>query len=467
MRIKNLLYFRILVSLSFLILAATIVKADKVDDAVLFRLKERSIPGAAVVVIKDRKVVKQKGYGLASLEFSAPVTPETVFEIGSVSKQMTAAAIMLLVQDGKVRLDEKISAYLPNTPESWQNVTVRHLLTHTSGIKSYSSLSGFELSRRITIDGFIKQLSPYPLEFTPGEKDIYSNSGYNLLAYIVQTQSGKPFMQFMHERIFAPLGMTRTTDRDPQNIIPLRATGYELSNERYVGRDGNLTDLMGAGSIVAPIIDMVKWNAALDGNKLLSDDSKKEMWNRFTFNNGENSIYGLGWRITDVRGRKLIGHTGQTAGFGAAIFRYVDDGVAVIVLTNLGELGMGSLIANDIAKIFIPALSLKNLKKNSSIEKNISDELLVTLRDVVANKVDKENFTAEIVQTFTTARSQRAMKRAASHGNIKDAYVVEEQSVDNKRVYKLVAKAEKRLMLWKIIVEADGKISDIMLEEDE
>ena len=348
-----------LLALSVVLLFTLSAQADRVDDLIKERLRERNIPGAAVAVVKNGKVEKIKAYGVASVEFNVLATTETVFEIGSVSKQMTAAGIMLLVEEGKVDLDERISKYLPNTPSAWADVTVRHLLTHTSGIKSYSSLSGFNLSRRVSMEGFIEQLAPYPIEFIPGEKNIYSNSGYNLLAYIIQTQSGKPFMEFMQERIFKPLGMTKTADRDPQFIIPLRATGYEWQRGSLLGRDGNLTDLMGAGSIVSTISDMTKWEAALRGDKFLKPSSKKEMWTQFTFNDGKLSPYGLGWRISDVRGHKLIGHTGQTAGFGAAIFRYVDDDVSVIALTNLGEIGMGGMLASGIAKIFISSLSIK------------------------------------------------------------------------------------------------------------
>jgi D-alanyl-D-alanine carboxypeptidase len=349
--------------LSFFILLVPVVNADAVDDLVRSRMQERNIPGAAIAVIRGGKVIKKKTYGSASVEFDVPVTDDTVFEIGSVSKQMTAAGIMLLVEDGKVRLDERISAYLPNTPEAWKDVTVRHLLTHTSGIKTYSSLDGFELSRRVKIDGFIKQLSPYPLDFTPGEKNVYSNSGYNLLAYIIETQSGKPFMEFMRERIFAPLGMTRTWERNPVHIIKRRATGYETQNGKLIGRDGNLTDLMGAGSIVSTINDMIRWEEALRGNKFLTPASRTEIWKQFQFNGGDLSPYGFGWRISDVRGHKLIGHTGQTAGFGAAIFRYVENDLTVIALTNLGELGMGGMLATGVAKIYLPTMSLKKIKK--------------------------------------------------------------------------------------------------------
>lgn len=393
-------------SVSFLLIALVAVSAtyaDTVDDLVRARMQERNIPGAAIAVIKNGKVVKIKGYGLASIEFNAPVTLDTVFEIGSVSKQMTAAGIMLLVQDGNVNLDEKISKYLPNTPESWNEVTVRHLLTHTSGIKSYSSLSGFELSRRVKIDGFIKQLSEHPLEFTPGEKNIYSNSGFNLLAYIIETQSGKPYMEFMRTRIFTPLGMTKTADRDPQFIIPFRANGYEWRIDRYAGRDGSLTDLMGAGSIVSTIGDMVKWDAAIRGDKFLTAASKREIWKQFTFNNGTTSPFGLGWRIYDVRGSKVIGHTGQTAGFGSAIFRYAETDATVIALTNLGESGMGSLIASSVAKVFFPQLSIKKLKNILDPDPAQTALFLSALRKRLSNESDQPQLTADLFRSVKRA----------------------------------------------------------------
>ncbi len=453
---------------SFIFLAAaSIARADALDDKIRSIMTERNIPGAAIAVLKNGKAVKVKGYGLASLEFGVPVTTDTVFEIGSVSKQMTAAGIMLLVEDGKVNLDEKISQYLPNTPESWSEVTVRHLLTHTSGIVSYTRLDGFELSRRVTIDGFIKQLSPHPLEFTPGEKNIYSNSGYNLLAYIIQTQSGKPFMHFMRERIFTPLGMTRTGDRDPQFIIPLRAAGYEWRDGRYTGRDGSLTDLMGAGSITSTINDMIKWEAALRGDKFLKPESKREMWTQFTFTGGERSVYGFGWRISEVRDHKLIGHTGQTAGFGAAIFRYVENDLTVIALTNLGELGMGNLIATIAAKFYIPSMSLKNISVVADADSPRTATHLAALRARLANEPDPEILSAELFRSVSSTRAKPTNDRIAAFGRIEKFELVETASADNKSTYRYRAKVGTRLLLWRFVIDGAGKISEMTLEEEE
>ncbi len=453
---------------SILLLAlATAAYPDAVDEIVLSRMKERNIPGAAVAVVKQGKVLKLKGYGLASLEFGVPVTTETVFEIGSVSKQITAAGIMLLVEDGKVDLDEKISKYLPDTPESWKDITVRHLLTHTSGIKSYTSLTGFELARRVTIEGFIKQLAPYPLEFTPGDKSAYSNSGYNLLAYIIQTQSGQTYIDFLRGRIFRPLGMSKTTDRDPQFIVPLRANGYEWSGDHYSGRDASLTDLMGAGSIVSTVGDMVKWNAALSGNRFLKPESKAAIWTQFTFNNGEKSVYGFGWRISEIRGHKLIGHTGQTAGFGAANFRYPASDVTITVLTNQGGSGTGSLIAARLAKFYIPSMSLKSMKVSPDAVPLLGGKILDVLRSRREGKFDPDLLSSDLIKSLATEESNREYLRIASFGKPKSAVMVDKSVEGPKTSYSYRVESQRRIFLWRVVLDGEGKIAELSLVEEE
>ena len=459
---------RSIISLSLLLLAsASIVRGDALDDRILSIMAERHIPGAAIAVVQNGQVVRMKGYGVATLEFNVPVTTETVFEIGSVSKQMTAAGIMLLVQDGKVLLDEKISKYLPNTPEAWSSVTVRHLLTHTSGIKSYSSLDGFSLSERMTINDFIKKLSSHPLEFTPGERNIYSNSGFNLLAYIIETQSGKKYMDFMRERIFSPLGMTKTGDRDPQFVIPFRANGYEWRRDRYTGRDGNLTDLMGAGSIVSTISDMTKWEAALRGEKLLNANSKKEIWTKFIFNSGKPSPFGLGWRISDVRGNKLIAHSGQTAGFGASIQRYADSDVSVIALTNLGESGMGTLIATAAAKHYIPKLSLRAVNTSISADRTLVSNIENALRGRYDGSFEPTLFTTASAPSMTSQRAKTLNERIAKFAPITNVKLFKREMVDDRDTVSAVVETSRRIFLWRIILDADGKIIEMSLDEEE
>jgi D-alanyl-D-alanine carboxypeptidase len=463
LKLSNFALFFILLFL----LTITSAKADEVDNYVRARLAEKHIPGAAIVVIKNGKIIKSVGYGLASVEFNVPATTETVFEIGSVSKQLTAAGIMLLVEDGKINLDEKISKYLPNTPDSWKNVSVRNLLTHTSGIKSYTSLSGFELSKRMKRDDFIKLLSIQPLEFETGSNYIYSNSGYSLLGYIIETVSGKNYWDFMRERIFKPLGMNKTADRDPQYIISNRATGYEWENNQLVGRDYELTDLFSAGAIVSTVLDLAKWDAALRNDTLLKKESKVKIWTPLTFNDGTTYPYGFGWSFSEIRGHKLIAHSGQTAGFGANISRFVDDDLTVIALTNLGESGMGTLIARGVAKIYIPAISLKSMKAQPETDTKIAQTVSTALRELPENKFNPALLTDNLIRSLSTERAKTNNQRIASFGAIKTIVFVGSENIANAKVYRYKAETRKRIFLWRFVVNSDGKISEMTLEEEE
>ncbi|HEX8247704.1 MAG TPA: serine hydrolase domain-containing protein [Pyrinomonadaceae bacterium] len=450
------------------LLSAICVRADEVDRYVRAQLAERHIPGAAIAVIKNGRVVKTEGYGLASVEFNVPVTKETVFEIGSVSKQITAAAIMLLVEKGKINPDEKISKYLPNTPDAWENVSVRNLLTHTSGIKSYTGLSGFELTKRLSRDEFIKALAAQPLEFETGARYQYSNSGYNLLGFIIETVSNESYWDFTRERIFKPLGMDKTADRDPKYIIPNRATGYEWQDNRLVGRDYDLTDVFSAGAIVSTVEDLAKWEAALRGETLLKKESKAQMWTPVTLNDGKPYPYGFGFRLSEIRGHKIVGHSGQTAGFGANISRYTDDDLTVIVLTNLGEIGMGTLLANGIAKIYIPAISLKALKKSpTEPEAKISQTISNALRERLENKLNSDYLTDGLIKSLSTERAKSGNQRVASFGAIKNLVFVGAETSGNNKIYRYKAETPRRIFLWRFTVNDAGKISEMTLEEEE
>src|ERR1700754_2731751 len=199
-------------ALALLLTLSVAAQADKVDDYVKAQMERQHVPGVSIIVIKDMKIVKSEGYGLANGEPNVPASPDTVYKIGSVSKQFIATGIMLLVEDGKIGLDDPVSKYLEETPETWAPITVRHMLTHTSGI--VREAPGFDPLKIQNDADVIKTAYPLPLRFTPGEKYEYCNVGYFSLAEIIRKVSGKPWPEFLHERVFAPLGMnaTRTTD---------------------------------------------------------------------------------------------------------------------------------------------------------------------------------------------------------------------------------------------------------------
>lgn len=447
---------------------AAVLHADALDDVIRLYMAERHIPGVAVAVVQNDKRPVIRTHGLASLEFNMPVTPKTAFEIGSVSKQMTAAGIMLLVEDGQIGLDDSVSKYLAGTPEHWRPVTIRQLLTHTSGIKSYSSLDGFELIKRQKVVDFLSKLGPHPLEFTPGERAAYSNSGFTILAYVIETVSGKTFMEFMRERIFRPLGMTSTTDRDPEYIIPNRAFGYDWRREgRYAGRDWDLTDLLGAGTIVSTIEDMVKWDAALNGKLFLNASSRSEWWKAHTYNNGQPSNYGFGWRLSDIRGHKVIGHTGQTSGFNSVNNRYVDDELAVIVLTNSGEAGLAAQLANRIAKIHVPAMSLRAAKTAREPVSGLGDKLLQLLQARNSDALTNAPINPQLASSLSTERAKFAYQRIARLGTPANAAYIQPDANSNRAAHRYRVRAGKRLFLWQVSLDAEGRIAELSLEEEE
>ena len=444
------------------------VKADEVDKFVRAVMLERRVPGAAIAVVKNGKIVKKQGYGVASVEFNVPVTTATVFEIGSITKQMTAAAVLLLVEEGKINLDEKISVYLPNTPEAWKNVSVRNLLTHTSGIKSYTAIGvGFELTKRMKRDEFIKALSSYPLDFETGSRYSYSNSGYNLLGFIIEAASGKSYWDFMQARIFQKLGMTQTFDRDPKYVIKNRATGYELENGVFTGRDYDLTDVFAAGAVVSTVEDLVKWDAAWRSDTLLKKESKAEAWKPFVLTDGKSNPYGLGWNVADFRGHRLISHSGSTAGFNAQISRFVDDDLTVIVLTNLGDAGFAGTIARGIAKIYIPAISIKAMKEQTGAEAKLTEMFANALRERIENKFNAEFLTENLIRSLSTARAKANNQRIASFGAVKNFTFVGAEDLGNLKIYRYKTETAKRLFLWRFTVNADGKLTEMTLEDEE
>lgn len=324
---------------------------DEVDDLVRAQMSQQRIPGLALTIVRAGRTSKSAHYGLANLEWQTPVQADTVFEIGSLTKQFTAAGILLLAQDGKLSLDDRIHQHLAGTPAGWSNITIRHLLTHSSGLKNYTGQAGFEWSRHLTQAQFIQALAALPTDFPPGTQARYCNSGYNLLGHIIENVSGKSYWTLLAERIWGPLGMRSATNRDPVNIVPHRADGYLNKNGAWQNRDSDLTDVFSAGAMVATIGDLVKWNGALDSDQLLSAASRAQWWTTGKLNDGTATPYGFGWRIGEFEGHRNIGHSGSTSGFSASLQRFPDDKLTVIVLCNSDEPNIATTLARSVARL--------------------------------------------------------------------------------------------------------------------
>ena len=445
----------------------TAARADRLDDYVREQMRRQHVPGLALAVIRGGRVIEARGYGLASVEHNVPVTPETVFEIGSVSKQMTAAAVMLLVEEGKIGLDDPVGKYLPGTPDAWAGVTVRHLLTHTSGIKNYTGLPGFELTERLGRDDFIKLIGAHPLNFPPGAQHSYGNTNYNLLGFIIEAVSARPYWEFVTERIFRPLGMAATGDRDPRRVIPRRAGGYEWEGGELVGRDYDLTDVFSAGAVVSTVLDLAKWNAALDGERLLRRRSLEQIWTPARLAGGAEYPYGLGWYVENFRGRRRLRHNGQTAGFAASIARYPDDRMAFIVLCNLGTIGLAGRINQGVAKLYIPALSLRTLGERPDDDPQTTRLLQTITAERLAGRADAESFAPEARRTLSGESAREYWRQLASRGPLGGFALVEREEAAGRRTLRYRASVGRHLLLLRFALAPDGKIAEMVVEEEE
>ncbi len=340
----------------YLALAPLAGGTDGAADFVNGYLKKNQIPGCAIMVRQGGKVVLSAGYGMADLEHGVRVTPETVFQSGSMGKQFTATAVMMLVEERKLSLDDPISKHL-TVPSRWSNLTVRHLLTHTSGLGDYPE--DFSLQKNYTEADLLKMITAQPLAFAAGEKWNYSNLGYVTLGLLIRKVSGKFYGDLLQERIFGPLGMKHTRIINEADIIPNRAAGYELKdgvlkNQEWVSPTVNTT---ADGSLYFTIEDIARWDEALAAEKLLSRAGFEQMWTPVKLKSGSTAPYGFGWGIhTTKSGHRMLEHGGAWQGFVSYIARCPDDRLSVVVFCNRAGANAG-YIAKRVAGFYLPELA--------------------------------------------------------------------------------------------------------------
>jgi len=328
--------------------------SESVSNYVRGEMEREHIPGVALLVSRSGKIVQAEGFGLANVELQVPVKPETVFQSGSVGKQFTATAVMMLVEKGKVGLDDPLTKYFSDAPAAWKEVTVRELLSHTAGFGDYPK--NFDFRKDWTEPELLKLVESIPLAYPPGTKWDYSNLGYLTLGILIHRVTGEFYGDFLQQRIFHPLGMDTTRIISEADIVPNRAAGYrlvkgELKNQEWVAPMVNTT---ADGSLYFSILDLAKWDAALYTEKLLKRSSFDVMWTPAKLKNGQPNKdgYGFGWFISERHGHRVISHNGTWQGFKSAIARYVDDQLTVVVLANLEQAKPGT-IAEHVADMYL------------------------------------------------------------------------------------------------------------------
>jgi CubicO group peptidase (beta-lactamase class C family) len=325
-----------------------------VDGYVQAQLEKQHIPGLALLVARDGEIVRAQGYGVANVELQVPVKPETIFQSGSMGKQFTATAVMMLTEDGKIKLDDPITHYIKGAPAAWNQVTIRELLSHTAGFTDYPKK--FDFRKDYSEADLLKIVEAIPLAYTPGTKWEYSNLGYLTLGILIHQVSGKFYGDFLQERIFQPLGMNTTRIISEADIVPNRAAGYrlvdgQLKNQEWVAPTVNTS---ADGSLYFSILDLAKWDAALYTEKLLKRSSLEQMWTPAKLRNGQTNSgqYGFGWFIETKNGHRVLDHGGSWQGFRTHISHYVDDKLTVVVLTNLESAEPGQ-IGEHVAKLYL------------------------------------------------------------------------------------------------------------------
>jgi CubicO group peptidase (beta-lactamase class C family) len=311
-------------------------------DGLFESLTAGESPGAAVMVIRDGQVLHAAGYGFADLERRDPITPQTNFELASVSKQFTAMAVMILAERGQLDLDDSMVTYLPELSRFGREITIRHLLTHTSGLPDYYDALEQEAAGGMPdTEQAMRFLAGWgePL-FPAGERYEYSNPGYEMLALVVERVSGQPFGEFLRDSIFTPLGMTSTVVRDSSEpVIAHRARGYRRVDGGFELYDEHpLNHIVGSGSVYSSLNDLARWDRALDANVLVRRPTLEEAWTPVRLSGGKPYPYGFGWRIgsEDTLGRRVF-HSGGWLGFSTHVARYPERRVTVIVLANLED----------------------------------------------------------------------------------------------------------------------------------
>lgn len=325
---------------------------DAVDTFMAAEMARRHIPGASLAVIRRGKVIKTAGYGTADLEHEVPVTPGTVFKIGSVSKQFLATGIMLLAQDGRLGIDDPVAKHLSDTPESWRGITIRHFLTHTSGVLREGP--AFDPLKVQADNIVISSAYTRPLEFPTGSKYQYCNVCYFALAEIIARVSGQPWETFLTERVFRPLGMNATRTTTTTALVPRRARGYTWRDNGYQNAAEFLA-LRPSGAFLSSVLDLVRWEAALTADKVLTRASREQMWKPARLNDGSASAYGFGWELDSVDGHRRVHHGGSLPGFRAELALFPEDGLSVILLTNADGQSQPDVMAAGVARIYFSA----------------------------------------------------------------------------------------------------------------
>jgi CubicO group peptidase (beta-lactamase class C family) len=434
---------------------------QRIDAYVRAEQKRLNVPGVAVAVVSHGRVVLAKGYGSANLEHQVPVTPDTLFQSASLGKQFTAMAVMLQVEAGRVSLSDSITRYFPDAPASWAPITVRHLLTHTSGIRDLERL----LDRRkdYTDAQFAQFIYALPLDFPAGQRWSYSNSGYVLLGLLVKRVTGASYVDVLAEHVFKPTRMKTARGISEDDIIPNRSSGYrlvrgEVKHQQWVSPSLNTT---GDGSLYVSLKDLLAWDAAVDRNAVLTRGSWRDILSPVKLNSGASYGYGFGWFLEERNGQPVQQHTGSWQGFKTAYFRFLGEELSIIVLANLSQVDPEAF-ANGIAAVVNPALAVPPLAPIPDEEPEATARFTTLLEQVREGTLNPAEF-AYVPHDFFSGYLPYYQRLLQSLGPAEPLVLVKRTMAGDDRVSTYLVRFGAATYRYTVALLPDGRVSNLEL----
>jgi CubicO group peptidase (beta-lactamase class C family) len=443
---------------------AQTVPVAKIDEFVRAEMARQKIPGVAIAVVKNAAVVKIDGYGFANVEHKVAVTPDTIFQSGSLGKQFTATAVMLQVEDGKLALTDSVTKFFPDAPPAWRPITVEHLLTHTSGIPDYTD-GTIDYRKDYTEDELAKFAFGLKLEFAAGSRWNYSNTGYVLLGAIVRKVSGSFYGDVLAARVFKPTGMTTARVIDEADIVPNRAAGYrlekgELKNQEWVAPRLNTT---ADGSLYFSARDLVAWDTAVRTRAILKPGSWDRILKPVRLTSGKTYPYGFGWSIDERGEQPMHSHGGSWQGFKTQFSRFIGDELSIIVLANLAQANP-ERFADGIAAIVNERLAVPALRPTEDKESKVTARLEALLQRAREGTLAPSEF-AYIQADFFPDGAKAYQERLRELGPAGKLILVKRNDLGDDRVYTYEIAFGARTMYYTVALAPDDKIAQFSLRE--
>lgn len=437
----------------------------KIDAFVKAEMQRQHVPGVAIAVVKDGKVLKADGYGFANVEQEAPVTIDTIFQSGSLGKQFTAAGVMLLVEEGKLALTDPIPKFFPDAPPTWQPITIRHLLTHTSGIPDYTD-DTFDYRKDYTEDQLARFAYDLKLEFPAGARWNYSNTGYVLLGIIVHKVTGRFYGDILAERVFKPAGMKTTRVISEEDIVPHRAAGYRwvdgsLKNQEWVAPQLNTT---ADGSLYFSVRDLLAWDAAVSARRVLSGVSWHQTLTPARLSSGRTYPYGFGWGVRERAGQPLHEHGGAWQGFKTQYSRFVGDKLSVIVLANLAQADP-AVFADGIAALVNPALARNTPQPIPDREPQVTARVRQLLEQTRDGKLAPADF-AYVRAGFFPSAAKRYAQMLEEAGVLRKLELLDRSERGDDRIYLYRLGFDGRTLLLALSIAPDDRLAQFSISQD-